>query len=112
MPNTNQPGVSRSTPEHQATGLRHTPLLYKGRFSIWTYDPSHGQLLLRGVHGPPRRVDLLFVDVRLINLGTLLIDVTIDETDIGSSEIARSPNASEPGLRAFRITKIGRASCR
>jgi hypothetical protein len=55
------------------------------RFQMWLYAVSHGQLMLRSVkaEGEPRRVDILFKNVRSLNLPTTAEGLTISRIDDG-----------------------------
>ena len=83
-------------------------LSFEGRFSIWTYDPSHGRLLLRSANrkDSPRRIDIVIQDLRAMELCALFDGIIIEE--ISEEDILGTPEkakfAMEPGLRRFRIT--------
>jgi len=52
---------------------------YDGRFQLWLYTVSHGQLLLRSTASSTRdtQVDVLFKDVGLVYLATSLSDIEV-----------------------------------
>lgn len=54
---------------------------FQGTFQMWEYLVSHAQLLLRGPKGHSRskNVDMIFVDVRYIELPTIMSDPEIVE---------------------------------
>ena len=57
--------------------------LLNRQFQIWSYKVSHAQLLLRSTKSEnnPTRIDLLFKNVAIINIPTLLNDVRIRRAD-------------------------------
>lgn len=72
---------------------------------MWTYDVSHGILLLRHFSSiNSQRIDVVFSDVRVVEIGTFLngIDIVIDSGFNG--KLAQSKEATEPGLNAYKIT--------
>jgi len=56
---------------------------YSGRFQWWSYNVSHGQLLLRSTKCPKRdtQIDVLFKDVLLVNMATSIDDIEVFEAD-------------------------------
>lgn len=54
-------------------------LTFRRRFQIWTYTVSHGQLLLRSNKDSDNetRIDILFKDVAIVNLPTVLKNIDI-----------------------------------
>ncbi len=81
---------------------------FEGFFQLWTYNPSHGQLLLRSHNrpAPPKRIDILFYDVFSIEIGTGLEGITIDETggqeDLGP--FSGLKKALQSKRKCYRIT--------
>jgi hypothetical protein len=75
------------------------------KFNLYTYLPGHGLLLLRSMsQQTPKRVDVLFQDVRSIDIKVWLTGISVsecclDEVD-NSGELA---DLIEPGIKIFRI---------
>lgn len=74
-------------------------------FKIWAYRISHGQLLLRSgrsaEHGT--RIDLLFKDVSLLCLPSVLHGLTVE--DMGpDSTLPVEGFVLQPGQHVFRLT--------
>ena len=56
---------------------------YDGRFQWWSYNVSHGQLLLRSTKSPKRdtQIDVLFKDVVLVHMATSIDDMEVLEAE-------------------------------
>ena len=88
-----------------------TPILsFKGQFQVWTFDVSHGRLLIRRMKEEPdqSRVDVVFENVRIMQIHTTFDSLTIYEFDSGdiTNETAFRETirvVAEPGLRWFQI---------
>src|SRR6266850_5675976 len=54
-------------------------------FQIWSYNVGHGELLLRSPKIPslPTRIDILFKDVRAMELRTRITGLSIEEAQPG-----------------------------
>jgi len=80
-------------------------------FSIFSYSMSHGLLLLRSGKSKlhPTRVDILFTDVRGLELRALLEGLTIEEvTPDYTRERSSRPNALiEIGNKVYRVSSDG-----
>jgi hypothetical protein len=52
---------------------------FHGRFQVWSYSVSHGQLLLRSTRNPyrPTQIDVLFVNVAAMGIPTVFDDIEI-----------------------------------
>jgi hypothetical protein len=76
-------------------------------FQIWNYTTSHGQLLLRSpkAAGRPTRVDVLFSDVRAIELRASLPTLAIEEVEPNDvAERATKPSDTmESGHKIFLL---------
>ena len=59
------------------------PLRFDRRFQLWSYNVSHGVLLLRSnrTGGSPTRVDLMFRAVTEIRLRHRISDLSLDNVD-------------------------------
>jgi hypothetical protein len=57
-------------------------------FQVWAYTVSHGQLLLRSTKTEtfPTRVEVLFKDVKALQLPTLLDGLVVTEADAESAQ--------------------------
>lgn len=88
------------------------PLAFEGRFQWWTYTPSHGQLLLRRVKSPktPKRIDVLFKNVGLVDLPTVFDDPKIQEID-ASSIGSISKRLGALGLYDKKVYRIRAVNC-
>jgi hypothetical protein len=75
---------------------------YAGRFQIWSYTVSHGQLLLRSTRSPERatQIDVLFKNVSALSLST-----TFDGLEVFDDEDAVLPVFAKPihGRRVFIV---------
>ncbi|HEY4114599.1 MAG TPA: hypothetical protein VGM17_11130 [Rhizomicrobium sp.] len=70
-------------------------------FQLWKYTVSHRQLLLRNVKSPaePTRIDLLFKDVKGLNLATILHGIRIDlQGDSSGKETYRIDSSNFSGF--------------
>jgi len=82
-------------------------LKYRGRFQLWSYTVSHGQLLLRRNKGPgfPTRVDILFKDVAAVHLPTSFDDLELAEDHGPAQDFAGGLGAwPAHGRKTFRLT--------
>ncbi len=63
-----------------------TVLQFPGRFQVWSYTVSHGQLLLRRAksNDHPTRVDVLFSNVPYMRLATVFDQLHVSEEDIAT----------------------------
>lgn len=61
-----------------------TILQLGGRFQVWSYTVSHGQLLLRRTKSRehPTRFDVLFSNVAYMGLATVFDELDLSEADI------------------------------
>jgi hypothetical protein len=80
---------------------------FEREFQLWSYTASHGQLLLRSPKAPnrPTRMDVLFTDVRSVELRTTLQNLIIEEAN--ASEISERPirpaETAETGHKFYRL---------
>jgi hypothetical protein len=75
---------------------------YEGRFQLWSYTVSHGQLLLRSTPSAARatQIDVLFKGVSAISLST-----NLDGLEVLHDEGATLPTTAEPqgGTKLFIV---------
>lgn len=80
-------------------------------FVVVSYASSHGPLLLRSRkrHDQDRRIDILFQDVRAIELRFWFDGIRIEEVELGQLKgLPSNPLAlAEPGNRAYAVTGDG-----
>jgi hypothetical protein len=85
------------------------PLFTSDRsFVVFSYAMSHGLLLLRGRKQPPStptRLDILFQDVRALEIRCWFDGLTIEETDASFLQDAPSNPAQmiEPGNKVYAL---------
>jgi len=83
----------------------------KRSFVIFSFSASHGLLLLRSPkgHGCATRVDVLFQDVRAMELRSWFVGVKIQESDLQSLAKCRSNPGGimEPGNRVYSLIGDG-----
>jgi len=88
---------------------------FKREFQVWSYTVGHGRLLLRSPKAPaqPTRVDILFTDVRAVEIRTNLSSLTIQEAEL--EEVAQRPikpqQALETGHRIFLLKSADWVGC-
>ncbi len=102
---------SGSQPISVETRDLHMYLQSDRAFQIWTYSVSHGQLLVRSPKSKkyPTNVDVSFFGVKLIDLSTGFIGLTIE--DASPEEItAAQHRLREPSWigRVYRLTSESR----
>jgi hypothetical protein len=82
-------------------------VIFNREFQIWNYSVGHGLLLLRSpkATGRPTRIDVLFTDVRVIELRTSLSTLNIEEVELADvAERATKPiETMESDLRIFML---------
>jgi len=80
---------------------------FPGDFQIWTYDVSHGRLLLRRPKaGGPTRVDVLFTDVHFIQICAFFDSLSVETIkDISSLGLPISicKATADSTLKTFKI---------
>jgi hypothetical protein len=93
--------------------MTNQPLLASDRsFVVFSYAMSHGLLLLRSRKLPPAtptRLDILFQDVRALEIRCWFDGLTIEETDVHFLEGARSIPAPlmEHGNKVYALKSSG-----
>lgn len=74
---------------------------------MWVYDPTHGRLLFRRMtaNTTQKRVDIVFNDVRTIQVCTFFESIMFNEIDSTETvgKVPASEITNEPGLRWFKI---------
>ena len=82
-------------------------MTFKRPFVLFSYNVSHGLLLLRSAKSPgsPKRVDILFQDVRAIECRTDFPDLVIEETGPDFLNVVRSKarEVIEPGHKVYSL---------
>jgi len=82
-------------------------MTFKRPFVLFSYRLSHGLLLLRSAKSPaqPKRIDVLFQDVRAIECRTDFADLLIEEVGPEFLEGVRSKarEVIEPGHRVYSL---------
>jgi hypothetical protein len=83
-------------------------ITFDRKFVVYSYGTSHGQLLLRSpkTRENPTRIDVLFRDVRLMELRSNMDRLEIRETALEDvADRATKPvHVVEPGHKAFILT--------
>jgi hypothetical protein len=81
------------------------------KFQIWSYVAGHGQLLLRSVeaHEHPKRVDVLFKDVRAMNLRVFIDTLIVEEVSLSDilDQMVKPVDVMESGHIIFLIKSRG-----
>lgn len=79
---------------------------YDGRFQWWSYDVSHGQLLLRSTPSSARSTQ---VDVLFKNVSSVSIPTTLDDLEVLDGEGSHVPTINGPvgGHNVFVIRASG-----
>ncbi|HWZ99073.1 MAG TPA: hypothetical protein VN025_15045 [Candidatus Dormibacteraeota bacterium] len=80
-------------------------------FVVYSYDASHGLLLLRSrkTKGATTRIDVLFQDVRAMEVRSWFVGIRIEESDQQQLEGCKSNPLEmiEPGNRIYSIIGNG-----
>jgi len=84
-----------------------TVLKFLGRFQVWSYSVSHGQLLLRSPKSRERatQVDILFKNVASMQLPAMFDDIEIRK--VRADELPSAPQLGaleSMGREIYRIT--------
>ena len=78
------------------------------KFVVFSYEISHGLLLLRSAKNPlqPKRIDILFQDVRALECRTEFENLTIEEVGPEFLDGVRSKarEVIEPGNKVYSLT--------
>jgi hypothetical protein len=86
--------------------MQKEPIVLEGRFTLWTYDVSHGLMLFRRNPAPgQKRAEILFLDVRAMEIAAWGDDIRIEEAD--SQTTHKFENARlvrEPRIKTFKVT--------
>ena len=81
---------------------------FEGRFQIWTYDVSHGVLLLRRnrTDACKQRVDIRFNDVWSLQIAAWAESIRVEQLPWSKADLSIPliPDSEKLGLRLFRIT--------
>lgn len=81
------------------------------KFTLFGYHASHGILLLRSGKNQnvPTRIDVLFKDVRALEIRAWIDHLGIEEQELSFLEDFKSnPHSmAEPGNRAYRVSGSG-----
>jgi len=81
------------------------------KFSVFSYTVNHGVLLLRSgkTNNEPTRIDILFQDVRAIEIRAWFDGIKIEEADIDSLQNRSSApiELMEPGNKIYRLAGSG-----
>lgn len=91
------------------------PLSFNRDFQIWRYDVGHGALLLRSCKSEKEktRVDVLFKDVRVMELRAYLRTLSIEE--VPASEVLNRPTKPdgtiEHGLIVYLVKSQDWTGC-
>lgn len=84
------------------------PVTFDRTFQIWEYKVSHSQLLLRSVKDSSKdtRIDILFKNVGIIFIPTLLAQIKIRETNPLAVSLVGDEDFLQ-GRRIFQIESAG-----
>jgi hypothetical protein len=79
---------------------------FRGRFQVWSYSTSHGQLLLRSPKSKdrPSQIDVLFKNVAAIHLPAVFDD--IDIKIIQSAELMSQPQVGALQMSGREIFQV------
>jgi hypothetical protein len=82
-------------------------MIFKRPFVLFSYSLSHGLLLLRSAKSPafPKRIDILFQDVRAIECRSDFSDLVVEEVNAEFLNDVRSKarEVIEPGHKVYSL---------